>query len=361
MEKKKKFIVDVVFWGLVLLLVWAACKFILPVMIPFIIAFTIASLLQIPVRRLCRNYPEKKRAISVTVCIIFFALAAALVAALGAKAFSSMVGLMKSLPSVYQNEVAPAFGALLKRGEAMLATLDPAIAAEIHKVLQQFLSNIGSHLSRLSMNAVKILSGGLVGIPAVVIRLIVTIISTFFWMADYDKIMDFCGRCIPAGKRDTVRQLIQYVKKTIVIYLKSYSILFLLTFVELSIGFTILRIPYPILVALGVAIFDIMPILGTGGILLPWAVILVVMGDYLMALGMLLLYLVITIVRQSVEPKVVGKQIGLHTLATLISMYLGLELIGILGMFIFPVTLTILIGMKRDVPVSPLGTDKKEA
>ena len=135
-------------------------------------------------------------------------------------------------------------------------------------------------------------------------------------MIDYDKIINFFIKCIPAGKEETVLSLVKYYKSTIMIYLKSYSLLFLLTYIELSIGFTILRIPYAPLIGLLIAIFDILPILGVGGILLPWAVILFVMKEIPLGVGMLILYLVIAFIRNTAEPKLVGKQIGLHPLAT---------------------------------------------
>lgn len=123
--------------------------------------------------------------------------------------------------------------------------------------------------------------------------------------------------------------------------------LFLLTFAELSIGFLILRIPYAILLGLAITLFDILPVLGTGGFLLPWAAILFLIKNTPLAVGILVLYLIITVVRNIMEPRLVGKQIGLHPLATLMAMFLGLKLVGIVGMFLFPIGLTVILGCKR--------------
>ena len=100
-------------------------------------------------------------------------------------------------------------------------------------------------------------------------------------------------------------------------------------------------------IALGIAIFDLMPLLGTGGVLLPWALIALIMQNYFIAIGVFLLYLVITAVRNSLEPRIVGNQIGLHPLATLIAMILGLELIGLVGMMLFPITLVAITNLKK--------------
>ena len=97
-----------------------------------------------------------------------------------------------------------------------------------------------------------------------------------------------------------------------------------------------------------VAVVDLMPILGIGLVLLPWALVVGVMGNMFLAIGMLALYLVITAIRNVVEPKLVGRKIGLHPLATLISMFVGLQLFGIIGMFLFPLSLSLLVQFKRD-------------
>ncbi len=117
---------------------------------------------------------------------------------------------------------------------------------------------------------------------------------------------------------------------------------------ELLIGFSILKIPYAFILSIAIAVFDILPVLGTGGILIPWAIILVIMKNVPLAIGILLLYLFILIVRNMLEPKIVGKQIGLHPLATLAAMFLGLSLIGVVGMLIFPVALTVIFNLKSN-------------
>lgn len=110
----------------------------------------------------------------------------------------------------------------------------------------------------------------------------------------------------------------------------------------------ILRIPYAVFVALAIAVFDILPVLGTGGILLPWAVVLIIIGNVPLAIGIFVLYVVVTAIRNTIEPKIVGRQIGLHPLATLIAMFIGLKFFGIIGVFVFPVTLAILANMEKN-------------
>ncbi|MEY8355554.1 AI-2E family transporter [Lachnospiraceae bacterium 54-53] len=181
-----------------------------------------------------------------------------------------------------------------------------------------------------------------------IVKLVITVVATFFMAADFPKIVEFFKKRIPEDKESPVKKSMGYIKDVIFIYIKSYSLLFSLTFIELSIGFLILRIPNAILLALAIAVFDILPVLGTGGILLPWMAILLIMDNLPLATGILVLYIIITAIRNTLEPKIVGNQIGLHPLVTLIAMVTGLKLIGIIGMMVFPVTLAIIVNLEKN-------------
>ena len=157
----------------------------------------------------------------------------------------------------------------------------------------------------------------------------------------------FLKSLIPQGKRHFIMDVVRYAKTAVTAFIKSYSILFVVTFMELWIGLSVLRIPYSLAIAFGIALFDLMPVLGTGGILLPWVVIAGIAGNYGMALGVGILYIVITVVRNSLEPRIVGGEIGLHPLATLVAMMLGLGLMGLVGMLLFPITLVALNNIRK--------------
>jgi predicted PurR-regulated permease PerM len=123
--------------------------------------------------------------------------------------------------------------------------------------------------------------------------------------------------------------------------------MFCITFLELWIGLSLLKIPYELGLAFGIAVFDLMPILGVGGILLPWGGIALVLGNLKMGIGIIALYLVIAAVRNTVEPRIVGKEIGLHPLATLVAMVVGLRLIGLVGMLMLPITMVAIVKLRE--------------
>ena len=119
-------------------------------------------------------------------------------------------------------------------------------------------------------------------------------------------------------------------------FLRAYLLLFLLTFSEALVGLWLLRQPYALLIALGVAIVDLLPVLGAGTVLVPWALVVLVFGNYRLGLGLLILYGVMTIVRQIAEPHIVGKSLGLPPVVTLFAVFVGWELFGVLGMLLSP-------------------------
>ena len=133
-----------------------------------------------------------------------------------------------------------------------------------------------------------------------------------------------------------------YVSGTLIKCILSYGLIMCITFTEITIGLLLMKIPNAVLIAACIAVFDILPVLGTGGIMIPWAIISLIIGDYFIGFGLLVLYLVITVIRNIIEPKIVGHQVGLHPVITLASMLAGLNLFGIIGLFGFPITLSLL-------------------
>lgn len=352
-EKKKQFIINTVFYTIIIALVIVISKYLLPILLPFIISFIMASILVIPARKLSGNDSKARRYCAIGMGIIFFTLLFLGVAFLGIKVFDWFLGFLEFVPRIYQEEILPLLNYLYSLIATQINFADVEIAEKLERVFQNLIGNIGNYISSFSVNAIRFLSSGIAGIPGLIVKLIITIISCFFFLLDYDKVVGFLTGLIP--KKEAFETIKGYVKNTLLVYVRSYTLLFLLTYVELSVGFQLIGIPYAPIIGLMVAVFDILPILGTGGILLPWAVILLVIKEIPMGVGMFVLYLVITVIRNILEPKLVGKQIGLHPLATLISLYVGLKVVGILGMLIFPTTLAVLNSMRREI--TDIGTE----
>lgn len=351
-DKKKQFIINTIFYAIIICLILLVVKYLVPILLPFILAFIFASILQFPVKKisgLMEQGVKWKRLIAILIGIIFFAGIFLLIAYAGFKVFNLFLNFLEIAPALYQYEILPFLNGFLNTIRQRIEFADMEVATKIDMILDNFLKTVGNFISSFSMNAVGKLTSGLAGIPGLIIKLIICIVSSFFFMLDYDKVICFFHGLVPKGHYDKIEIVGSYVKNTLLVYLRSYFFLFCLTCVELSLGLKILGIPYAAVWGTLIGVFDILPVLGTGGILLPWGVILLVTGNIPLGAGILIVYLVITIIRNILEPKLVGKQIGLHPLATLISLYVGLKVLNIFGMFAFPVSLAIITSMKKDM------------
>ena len=195
------------------------------------------------------------------------------------------------------------------------------------------LTNIGDNaLSSISKSLPNIVSGA----PAIFIGIIITVMACYYFCIDGKLISDGIKKAIPIGYRESAVRLVCICKSSAKRYFKAYLILMLITFVELVTGLFILRVRYAFLIALCVSLLDILPVFGAGTVLLPWAVISFFYSDTKLALGLVILYGIMMIIRQAIEPYVVGTSIGVHPVGTLFLTYVGLKLFGFLGMLAGP-------------------------
>ena len=180
------------------------------------------------------------------------------------------------------------------------------------------------------------------GIPALVLDFIIAVIASFFLTGNYRETLDFLLYQIPEDRRQMLLQVLLHIRKVACRLLRAYALLMLLTFTELYIGFLVLGIPAGFTLACITTLVDILPVLGTGTVLLPWAFIAWTTGSGSLAMGLVCLYLLIAVVRQTLEPKIIGHQMGLSPIATLLCIFAGGKLLGLTGIFLFPIAATVL-------------------
>ena len=327
-----------------MVLVYAGIKYVLPLLMPFIIGIIIAMAFRGLIDMIGKKIHIKRAFIAVIVLLAFYFLLGLIISLIGAKVVGFISTLFNNLPGLYKGSFLPAMQTVTDN----LADRFP----NIKTYLDNFMSNIDqSAFSFISETSTKVVSMAtrLAGqVPTILIKLVFTIVSSFFFTIDYYKITQFVMSQVGGNKQGTIARLKDNVIGSLGKFIKAYSVIIFITFMELSFGFLILGIPTPFLFGLVVAIIDIMPILGTGAVLLPWSVISLIMGNTKIGIGMLVLYIIITVVRQIIEPKIVGQQIGLHPIVTLILMYIGAQLMGILGLLILPIMATILVKLNKE-------------
>lgn len=347
-EKQKKILIMAAYYGVILLGVYLGCHFLLPPLMPFILGFLVAWMLYRPTILLSRKLHIPQKLIVVLLTALFYLLTATVILFTGAQLISALKDLLPRLPEIYTEQLLPFLDGCIENIKKFVCQFAPSIADEIDTWAGNASASAMQAITSFSGSVVKSISGFATGMPMMIVRIVLTIVSTFFFSMDFERIIRFLKKLLPEKVEKAFHPIKEKIFRSLHIFLCSYCLIFLMTFAELSIGFLIMRIPYAIWIGLLVAVVDIMPVLGTGLVLLPWAGIAAVMNQIPMAIGMVLLYVIMTAIRNMIEPKLVGQQIGLHPLATLISMFVGMQLFGILGLFAFPVTLSLLVQFRRD-------------
>ena len=347
METKKNFVIDTVFYVILAVLAAAFWKYLLPILMPFVIAFVVAAIVQLPLNALHLKGRRLNKAAAIALCIVFYALVIWGMVFFSVKVITEISNFAAAVPDLVYDYLYPVIWEVGDWIQNILEPIDMTLAQLVNEVGKTLASTLAKYATQLSGWAVKTLASGVVSIPGALVTIIVTIVGSFYIAADYRTVLDFLKRLIPSAHRAKVVELVGYARHTVVVYIKSYLFFFVLTAADLWLGFWILGIPYKIALSLGIAFFDLMPILGVGGILIPWGVVALLMGNYKVGLGVWALYLAITAIRNALEPKLVGKQIGLHPLATLVAMVVGLKLAGLAGMLLLPISLVAIMRMRQ--------------
>ena len=281
------------------------------------------------------------------VAVVFYVIVFAAAMTASVQVISAVENLVPQIPTLYAKVVLPYIGELFDQLDVWMADVDPAVADVVERMATSLLNNMQSFISGMPVMAVRLVSSIVTGMPNVILSVVLTVISTFFISQDYERVLAFLKSCLPASVRDRVGETVVTGVDSIRKILGSYILIMIMSFGELSVGFLLLGVPYAVGIALLVAVIDIMPVLGTGLVLIPWAIIAAVLGSYKMAIGVAVLYIVMLAVRNVVEPKLVGSQMGLHPLVTLIAMFMGLQLFGLAGLFGFPIALSLYFKMVK--------------
>lgn len=342
-EKKKDFLIQAAFYGVLLIAAVLFMTFLFRPLCPFIFGFLIAWLLQKPAKSIAKRLHMHSRIPAFLLTIIFYSILFVAVTVAGLQIISAVKYFFPKIPVLYATQVVPFITESFDALEARMQQFDPSVVDVIDHLSSEVFSYLEKLISTISVSAVRLASGIVTSMPSAILTVIVTVVSSCFMALDFDHIVGYIKSKLPTRFHTAVSTTVTTGVASVRKILGAYLVIMFMSFCELSIGFLLLRVPYAVGLALLVAFIDLMPILGTGTVLIPWTLIAAVLGKFRMALGIGLLYIVMLIVRNVIEPKLVGHQMGLHPVATLLSMFVGLQLGGILGLFGFPIALSLYI------------------
>ncbi len=343
-EKKRDFLINLVYWLVIAGAVYLAFEYLLPISVPFILGISIAWLVVAISRKLRCTH----RIFRLALTVIIYGILGLLVTLAAAKSISSVTGLIKWLPEVYEEKLLPFVTLCYEWCVGTIRLLDPALISALEMLQESLIAGLKNLVSYLSGLAVDVVSGVATGVPSLVLSLLAMIFSTVFVVSDYERIAAFAGENVPRNIKKLLQNIWIYLRDTLFVVIRSYVLIMLLTFTELSILFSVFGIENAVLKASVIALLDIMPILGTGGIMIPWSVTSFALGYTSLGIRLAVIYVIVTVVRNYVEPKIVGTQLGLHPIITLVSMFIGLRLFGFWGLFGLPVGISFLWKQRKD-------------
>jgi sporulation integral membrane protein YtvI len=324
--------------ALAVLGVWLFVRFALGWLLPFIAAFLLSRMIE-PLVRLLTARLRFKRVLASALCVVLvFAAVVSLLSLAVGRAVYELAVLAKDIPALLQDLTAlfTAVGAKLR---GYVLTAPPELQAYLNDALGGVSAKSADMLSSLSRGILSFLSGTAAGTPRFFVFLFTCAVSTFFISSGYAQITAFILRQIPEARHRALREFKRDLLSSFGKWLRAQLMLSGVTFLELCVLFLALRIDFAILLALIVAFIDMLPVLGVGTILAPWGAIALLGGDTGQGILLLSGFVVILLVRNVLEPKFVGGQLGLAPIAALMAMYIGFCVAGILGMALFPLGL----------------------
>lgn len=228
-----------------------------------------------------------------------------------------------------------------------------AIESGLNELFNGIFSRVTSFVTELAAGIVK-------SAPSVILFVIVTVVSAFYFTCGYPSIKAGFCRIIPASGRNKLFDFISSALDMVKFYLRSNVIICGVTFVILVCGFMIMRFEYVALTAVLTALIDFLPVFGVGIVLIPWGLLEMIGGDYCAGFGLLILYACCVLARQLLEPRLISEKVGLHPAATLAAMYFGYRFLGFLGMIFLPLAITLILGAHRKSTLKKAETDGKD-
>ena len=325
------------------LLLWTAglylaARFLFLPLLPFLLALSLAVLQEPGVLWCCRRLGfQRKFAAAALTTVVLGGMALGLGLLLG-QLWREGMSLLERLPEALE-QVPRVVDGISGRYEVFYRACPARIRLwldEVTGLLQQEGISLAGDLSGAALGWASGLMGQL---PQITLFLFTTVLATYFTAVSYPEILRFLRRQVPRPWQEKWRGVACCLRSTFWKWMKAESILCLVTFLMLLLGFWYLHLDYVLLPAVLIALIDALPVLGIGVIMVPWSVYHLLLGSVPRGIALLALYAIIMLVRSLLEPRVMAAQAGLPPLTALAAMYLGFSLLGVGGMFLLPVAL----------------------
>ena len=333
--------------GLAALALWLAASIgrkLLSLFAPFLFALIAAALLNPPVKKLQRALGWSRQALSAVLLYVMYGRLGGGMALLGYALVGQLISLVQNWSGLLDS-----MQSVLDQLEALSAHLLTLVPPQVTQLVEEAGEQLFQWLSDAVPNALASLGKEAgekaMGVPSFLVALIIFVMATFLLTADYPYLRSRAVQHTDEALLRFLGQLRSTALGAFGGYLKAEFLLSVGVFFILLIGFFLIHQPYGLLLALGLAVMDFIPIIGAGTVMVPWAFVSLFTGDIPTAVELMVIWGIIALFRRVMEPKFVGDQTGLSPILSLVSIYVGMKLAGVLGMVFGPVILLVLLNL----------------
>ncbi|MBQ8248797.1 MAG: sporulation integral membrane protein YtvI [Clostridia bacterium] len=351
-EKKKSFIISALYYLTIGATLYVLLKYAVFIVLPFIIGFVIAAVLSPIVRFLGHKFSMKRKPTSILILLIFYGTIGILLALSVVKLTVLIGDFSGRLPTIYSENIEPFIAGIFEWVNDIVSRIDGQGTSEFSEDLgglfESVKASLGTTVSDISVRVLSKISSFAAAVPGFIIELFFAVISSFFFIIDYENILGILKSRLPEKAVGVMSDMRDKFLTIIIKYLRSYALIMLITFAELFFGLSVIGTKNAAVYAFLISLLDVLPAVGTGVVMVPWAVIDLLRGGTVHGIGLLVLWAAITVIRNIIEPRIVGRQVGLHPLVTLIAMFVGTKLFGFFGLLFLPIGLSIAVSVIRE-------------
>ncbi len=365
-EFRRKKIINIVYYAIVLGLTYLFLKYCFSMFLPFMVAFFIAIIVQRPTNFLTRKTKIKKGITATILVLLVYLIVVALISLIGVKlvdGIKSLIafiqGKLTDIPTLIENiknwslnTIRFLPDSLEARAAKSMVPFFDALKEKSATEIAGFIMDKASNGEKFSLSSLSTPLSGLWStakqIPSAFVAVMITIVSSCFMAVDYDRLVKFIKGQISPENEKKLSATKRIVFKSLGKLIKSYILIICITGIEIFIGLNFLTLigiykdGNIIALSLIIAVLDILPVIGTGTFMVPWAIYSLITGKLGLAIGLFVVYAIIYIVRQIIEPKIVGGTVDLPPFVTLMGMYIGSQLFGVIGIFLVPILIIII-------------------
>ncbi len=317
----------------VLLLIVFLAPFLLGFFIPFVVGYLIAALANPLVKLLEQKLKIKRKIVTFIIVVFVIAALGSLLYGLTVLLISQLSGFLDSLPSLL-NTVDAQLQQNIKDIEKSIFELPFALPFDLSNLYVGLNTFVSDFISSISMPTLGAVGSFATNLPSAIISIITGALSAYFFISEREYVVAIKSKLLSGPVKSHMILVLSNLKTALLGYVKAQLKIEIVMYFILLIGLLILGVPYAALIAFGMAIIDILPFLGTAIVLVPWAIVQFLMGNYIMAIGLLAIWAIGQFIRQLIQPKFVSDSIGLAPLPTLFLLFIGYKISGVLGMII---------------------------